>query len=140
MVRSRTIGAMSSSPERSPERPDAGRIASHLAVMAAVAVVMGVLAACLAIPFAGVVGVAAKDVSKGMVNLPDELEAKELAQKTRIYDVNGNLIASLYDQNRINVPLEPDLAHDGASRSSRSRTTATTSTAPSTSGARSAPS
>ncbi|HEX6516953.1 MAG TPA: transglycosylase domain-containing protein [Nocardioidaceae bacterium] len=89
---------------RNGQRP-AGRVASHLAVMAAVAVVMGVLAACLAIPFAGVVGVAAKDVSEGMVNLPEELEAEDLAQKTRIYDVNGNLIASLYDQNRINVPL-----------------------------------
>ena len=87
-------------------RPNAGRIASHLAVMAAVAVVMGVLIACLAIPFAGLVGVAAKDVSKGMVNLPESLEAKDLSQKTRIYDVNGNLIASLYDQNRINVPLK----------------------------------
>ena len=74
--------------------------------MAAVAVVMGVLTACLAIPFAGLVGVAAKDVSKGMVNLPESLEAKDLSQKTRIYDVNGNLIASLYDQNRINVPLK----------------------------------
>ncbi|GAA5113669.1 transglycosylase domain-containing protein [Alloalcanivorax gelatiniphagus] len=90
---------------RSQRRPDAGRVASHLAVMAAVAVVMGVLVACLAIPFAGLVGVAAKDVSKGMVNLPESLEAKDLSQKTRIYDVNGNLIASLYDQNRINVPL-----------------------------------
>ena len=73
--------------------------------MGAVAVVMGVLVACLAIPFAGLVGVAAKDVSKGMVNLPESLEAKDLSQKTRIYDANGNLIASLYDQNRINVPL-----------------------------------
>ena len=74
--------------------------------MAAVAVVMGVLAACLAIPFAGVVGVAAKDVSKGMVNLPESLEAKDLSQKTRINDVNGDPIAFLYDQNRINVPLK----------------------------------
>jgi membrane peptidoglycan carboxypeptidase len=95
-----------SSSERSHGRPDAGRIASHLAVMGAVAVVIGVLTACLAIPFAGLVGVAAKDVSKGMVNLPESLEAKDLSQKTRIYDVNGNLIASLYDQNRINVPLK----------------------------------
>jgi membrane peptidoglycan carboxypeptidase len=101
----RTLGTMPSRSERPQGRPDAGRIASHLAVMGAVAVVMGVLAACLAIPFAGLLGVAAKDVSKGMVNLPESLEAKDLSQKTRIYDVNGNLIASLYDQNRINVPL-----------------------------------
>ncbi|MGF9753808.1 transglycosylase domain-containing protein [Microvirga sp. 0TCS3.31] len=94
-----------SSRSSSPSGRPAGRVASHLAVMAAVAVVMGVLVACLAIPFAGLVGVAAKDVSKGMVNLPESLEAKDLSQKTRIYDANGNLIASLYDQNRINVPL-----------------------------------
>ena len=88
-----------------PHRPDAGRIAAHLTVMGAVAVVMGVLAACLIIPFAGVFGVAAKNASNGMVNLPEELEAQDLSQKTRIYDANGNLIASIYDQNRINVPL-----------------------------------
>ena len=73
--------------------------------MGAVGVIMGVLAACLVIPFAGVAGIVAKDASDGMVNLPEELEAKDLAQKTRIYDANGNLIASIYDQNRINVPL-----------------------------------
>ena len=101
----RTLVTMSSRSERSTGRPEAGRVASHLAVMGAVAVVMGVLTACLAIPFAGLVGVAAKDVSAGMVDLPESLEAKDLSQKTRIYDVNGNLIASLYDQNRINVPL-----------------------------------
>ncbi len=101
----RTLVTMSSRSERSTRRPEAGRVASHLAVMGAVAVVMGVLTACLAIPFAGLVGVAAKDVSAGMVDLPESLEAKDLSQKTRIYDVNGNLIASLYDQNRINVPL-----------------------------------
>ncbi|MBC2932401.1 transglycosylase domain-containing protein [Nocardioides sp. zg-1228] len=99
------MSSRSSSPSGRRQGPDAGRVASHLAVMAAVAVVMGVLVACLAIPFAGIVGVAAKDVSKGMVNLPESLEAKDLSQKTRIYDVNGNLIASLYDQNRINVSL-----------------------------------
>jgi membrane peptidoglycan carboxypeptidase len=93
------------SSRRESGRSPASKVASHLAVMAAVSAIIGVLVAGLAIPFAGVVGVAAKNVSKGMVNLPAELEAKELAQKTRIYDVNGNLIASLYDQNRINVPL-----------------------------------
>jgi membrane peptidoglycan carboxypeptidase len=98
LVRSRTLGAMPT-PDRRPS------VLSHLAVMGVVAAILGVLVAGLAIPFAGVIGVAAKDVSKGMVNLPDELEAKELAQKTQIYDANGTLIASLYDQNRINVGL-----------------------------------
>ncbi len=74
--------------------------------MAAVAAVMGLLVAGLAVPFAGVVGVAAKDVAKSMDNLPAELEATPLAQKTSIVDPDGNLIASLYDENRVNVSLD----------------------------------
>ncbi|MCD6640395.1 MAG: penicillin-binding protein, partial [Nocardioides sp.] len=93
-------------PTPSPdERPASSRVAAHLAVMGAVAVVVGLLAGTLALPFVGVAGLAAKDVSRGVVNLPASLEAQDLAQKTRIFDANGNVIASLYDQNRINVPL-----------------------------------
>jgi len=101
-TRSRTLGAMSVPPD---ERLPAHRVLSHLGVMAAVAAVMGVVAAGLAIPFAGVLGIAARDVAKGMDNLPTELKAEPLAQKTRILDANGNIIATLYDENRINVPL-----------------------------------
>ena len=111
LVGSRTLSIMPLSdrmrgrprPAASTPRPS---VLSHIAVMAAVAAVLGVLVAGLAIPFAGVVGVAARDLSKGMVKLPDELEAEELAQTTRIYDVDGTLIANLYDQNRINVGLK----------------------------------
>ena len=87
------------------ERLPAARVLSHLGVMAAVAAVMGALVAGLAIPFAGVVGVAARDVARSMDNLPAELAVEPLAQKTRIVDGSGNLIASLYDENRVNVPL-----------------------------------
>ncbi|WP_432476238.1 penicillin-binding protein [Nocardioides sp. GXQ0305] len=87
------------------ERLSPGRVLSHLGVMGAVAVVMGVLVAGLAIPFAGVVGVGARDVARSMDNLPAELTVEPLAQKTRIVDGKGNLIASLYDENRVNVPL-----------------------------------
>ena len=56
------------------ERLTAGRVLSHLGVMVAVAAVMGVVVAGLAIPFAGVLGIGARDVAKGMDNLPTELE------------------------------------------------------------------
>ncbi|MCW2793487.1 MAG: glycosyl transferase, family 51 [Nocardioides sp.] len=82
-----------------------GRIASHLGVMLSVAVVMGVVVAGLAIPFAGVIGIGARNVADTMDSLPAELETEPLAQKTRIVDPDGNVIASLYDENRINVPL-----------------------------------
>ncbi|GAB3762153.1 membrane peptidoglycan carboxypeptidase [Nocardioides ginsengisegetis] len=88
------------------ERLSAGRIASHLGVMLAVAVVMGVVVAGLAIPFAGVIGIGARNVATTMDALPAELKTEALAQKTRIVDSQGNVIASLYDENRINVPLD----------------------------------
>ena len=87
------------------ERLPTDRVLSHLGVMAAVAVVLGVVVAGLAIPFAGVVGLAARDVARGMDNLPTELETEALPQKTRIIDAEGNVIAAIYDENRINVPL-----------------------------------
>ena len=87
------------------ERLPAQRVLSHLGVMAAVAAVLGVVVAGLAIPFAGVLGLAARDVARGMDNLPKELQTEALPQKTRIIDANGNVIASIYDENRINVPL-----------------------------------
>ena len=87
------------------ERLPTDRVLSHLGVMAAVAAVLGVVVAGLAIPFAGVLGLAARDVARGMDNLPTELETEALPQKTRIVDANGNVIAAIYDENRINVPL-----------------------------------
>jgi membrane peptidoglycan carboxypeptidase len=87
------------------ERLPASRVASHLAVMAIVAAVMGVVVAGLAIPFAGVLGIGAKSLSHTVDDLPAKLEAEPLAQQTTIVDGAGNTIASLYDQNRINVPL-----------------------------------
>ncbi len=92
--------------DRSSQRPHGTTALAHLGVMAAVAAVMGVLVAGLVIPFAGVVGVASSDVAKSMDNLPAELEATPLAQKTSILDADGNLIASLYDENRVNVSLD----------------------------------
>jgi membrane peptidoglycan carboxypeptidase len=74
--------------------------------MVAVSAVMGVLVAGLAIPFAGVAGLSARTVAEGMDNLPSDLTAEPLAQRTRMLDNEGNLLATFYDENRVNVPLE----------------------------------
>ncbi len=74
--------------------------------MGVVSVVMGVIVAGLAIPFAGLIGVGARSISTTVDELPAELVAAPLAQKTKILDANGNLIASLYDENRVNVQLK----------------------------------
>ncbi|WP_104108218.1 penicillin-binding protein [Nocardioides sp. 616] len=88
------------------ERPRSRVVLTHLGVMAAVAMVLGLLTAGLALPFVAVVGAAVKDVSEGMDDLPAELETRPLAEKTSIVDGQGNLIASLYDENRISVGLD----------------------------------
>ena len=97
------IGGMS---PREPGRLPASRVLPHLVVMVAVAAVMGLVTAGLAIPFAGVLGLGTKQVADGMELLPAELRAEPLAQKTEIVDAGGNLLASLYDQNRVNVRLD----------------------------------
>ncbi|WP_230487390.1 transglycosylase domain-containing protein [Nocardioides anomalus] len=88
------------------ERLPAYRVLSHLLVMVAVAVVLGVVVAGLAIPFAGVAGLGARNVAKTMDSLPEELDTQDLSQRTTILDANGNRLASIYDENRITVPLK----------------------------------
>jgi membrane peptidoglycan carboxypeptidase len=88
------------------ERLSAGRVISHLGVMVAVAAILGVVVAGLAIPFAGVLGVGARNVAKAMDNLPAELETDPLPQRTRLLDASGNTIATFYDENRVNVSLD----------------------------------
>ncbi|KQQ42662.1 MULTISPECIES: penicillin-binding protein [unclassified Nocardioides] len=87
------------------DRLSSGRVLTHLGVMVAVSAVLGVVVAGLAIPFAGVLGISARNVAETMDSLPAELETEQLAQKTEITDVEGNVIATLYDQNRVEVPL-----------------------------------
>ena len=87
------------------ERLSAARVASHLVVMVVVAAIMGVIAAGLAIPFVGVLGVGARQVAQTMDNLPAELQTDPLPQKTKLLDADGDTIATLYDQNRVNVSL-----------------------------------
>ena len=81
-------------------------ILSHLGVMAAVAAVMGLLVAGLAIPFAGVAGLGARSVAESIDHLPAELEAEPLAERTRLLARDGSLLATFYDENRVNVDLD----------------------------------
>ena len=88
------------------ERLPAYRVLSHVVVMIVVSVVLGVVVAGLAIPFAGIAGVGARNVARTMDDLPEELQIDDLSQRTTILDADGNKLASLYDENRITVPLK----------------------------------
>lgn len=83
-----------------------GTVLSHLGVIVAVSAVMGLLAAGLVIPLVGAVGYGASATAQSMKNLPEELKATPLAQRSRVLDRNGNTIATFYDENRVNVSLD----------------------------------
>ncbi len=74
--------------------------------MVVVSAVLGVVASGLAIPFAGLFGFAADKTAQTVDDLPQELETQDLPQKTRILDRNGRVIATIYDENRVNVRLK----------------------------------
>jgi membrane peptidoglycan carboxypeptidase len=82
------------------------RVLSHLGVMGIIAVVLGVVVAGLAIPFAGVLGLGARQIADSVDNLPAAFDTGTLPQTTRILDADGNLITTLYDQNRVYRPLD----------------------------------
>ncbi|WP_445258562.1 transglycosylase domain-containing protein [Nocardioides aurantiacus] len=83
-----------------------GTVVSHLGVIVVVSVVLGVLTAGLAVPLVGALGAGAKATSASMRNLPAELKAEPLAQRTRVLDSDGDLLATFYDENRVNVTLD----------------------------------
>lgn len=73
--------------------------------MVVVSVVLGVVTAGLVVPFAGLIGFSTRSVANTMDELPAELRTEALPQRTRVVDGQGKLIATLFDENRVNVPL-----------------------------------
>jgi len=76
-----------------------------LGTMLVLAVVMGVAIAGIALPFAAVVGIGARQAARAVDSLPASFNTGDLEETTHILDANGNVIATLYDQNRVYRPL-----------------------------------
>jgi membrane peptidoglycan carboxypeptidase len=70
-----------------------------------VSVLAGALAAGLVVPFAGLVEFGTKKASESVESLPQALETEPPAVRSRILAADGTLIATLYEQNRVPVPL-----------------------------------
>jgi membrane peptidoglycan carboxypeptidase len=72
--------------------------------MVGVSVLTGVLIAGLAMPFAGLLGYGAHE-SKDLVleELPLHLDTEPSPERTRILTARGNTLATLYDQNRVEL-------------------------------------
>jgi membrane peptidoglycan carboxypeptidase len=71
-----------------------------------VSVLSGALAAGLAVPFAGFAGRGSAQVAETVQTLPKELVVDPVAVRSRILAADGSLIATLYEQNRVPVPLD----------------------------------
>ncbi|MER6911177.1 transglycosylase domain-containing protein [Streptomyces sp. NPDC000594] len=71
-----------------------------------VSVLAGAVLAGIAMPAAGVLGLAAKGTVKGFDEIPANLKRPPLSQRTTILDADGELIASVYSRDRTVVPLK----------------------------------
>ena len=66
----------------------------------------GVIAALIVLPVVGGVGLASKNSAQAFSNLPSDLTQVPLPQRNTIVDSDGDILAVLFAQNRIEIPLE----------------------------------
>ena len=93
------------STERPRDRPGAWGVLGRLAAVVAISAVMGVLAAGLVLPFAGVAGVATRAAAEGAHQLPEEMHFEPLPQRSVFLDRHGKVLATFFEQNRVTIPL-----------------------------------
>ena len=78
---------------------------ARLGLFFLVAVLAGLVSAAIALPFVGGAGAGARNLAQAFENLPDDIETPPLAQRTLILAADGSPLATLYYQNREEVPL-----------------------------------
>jgi membrane peptidoglycan carboxypeptidase len=86
-------------------RPGPIGILARIAGIVAFSIVGGILVGLMLMPFVGGAGVTTRDVIKSFENLPDALSTPPLPQRSLILASDGSLLATLYYQNRVEVPL-----------------------------------
>ncbi|MGZ6827226.1 MAG: transglycosylase domain-containing protein, partial [Mycobacteriales bacterium] len=78
----------------------------RIALALAVCLLTGLALAGLALPVVGGLGLAAKSASDTFNDLPDQLPALALQQRSRILDADGHVLATLFTENRVQVRLD----------------------------------
>ena len=91
---------------KDPQKATAGNPLSAVARVAAVGVVGGAIMAAMAVPVVAGFGKASEVAAEQIGALPAELATPPLPNRTYMLDADGNRIATLFDENRIEVPLD----------------------------------
>ncbi len=98
--------------EESPMRPSprprlgVGCIAVRLGALLVAAVVAGLIAGLMALPLIGGTGVTARNVVQNFERLPETMDTPPLPQRSQILASDGSVIATLFYQNRVEIPLQ----------------------------------
>src|SRR5699024_5414458 len=100
LMRTRTLGSMPVTPKR------VGGVFYSAIMFVAVSVLCGLLVAGLALPFAGMAGLASKSAVEELEELPVDLEIPPQAERTTVLLGNGKVLTHFYDENRVYVPLD----------------------------------
>ncbi|HEY9290986.1 MAG TPA: transglycosylase domain-containing protein [Microlunatus sp.] len=82
-----------------------GAVSGAAAVFVVISALCGLLVAGLAIPFAAASGMGARAANSQLTKIPTNLTTPPQAQRSKVLDVNGDVLAYFYDENRIYVPL-----------------------------------
>lgn len=88
-----------------PQKKSTGGIV-RVAKVGAVGVVGGAILAGMAIPVVAGIGKASEVAAEQIGTLPDELATPPLPVRTTMVDADGNKIATLFEENRVEVPLD----------------------------------
>ena len=91
---------MEPAPSRTP-----GRLIARALSFVLVAALAGAIVAAMAVPFIGGIGVVTRDVVQDFESLPDNIDTPPLPQQTTILANDGSHLATLYYQNRVEIPL-----------------------------------
>jgi membrane peptidoglycan carboxypeptidase len=89
-----------------PDDRRPSRILGRVAALIAGAIGAGAIVGLMLMPFAGAAGVITRDVVSEFESLPASLSTPPLPERSVILASDGSLLATLYYQNRVEVPLE----------------------------------
>ncbi|MFM1918221.1 MAG: hypothetical protein RJB01_1736, partial [Actinomycetota bacterium] len=88
-----------------PRQPRRRGLIRALVVFVVAAAGAGLLAGLALVPLAGGAGALTRDLVRQFESLPDALATPPLPQRTAILASDGSILATLYVQNRIEVPF-----------------------------------